>query len=43
MNILKNSVPDYIKNSEDLSKKIKRISEASLQDGGDGAFYIFLK
>tara|TARA_B110000438_G_C15631514_1_gene571213 strand:+ start:39 stop:455 length:417 start_codon:yes stop_codon:yes gene_type:complete len=43
MSILKNSVPDYIESNEDLSKKIKKISQASLQDGGDGAFYIFLK
>ena len=43
MNILKNSVPEFIKNDESLHKKIKKISEADLKDGGKGAFYIFLK
>ena len=43
MNILKNSVPEFIKNDEDLFEKISRISTASFKDGGEGAFYIFLK
>ena len=43
MNVLKHSVPEFIKNDEDLFKKIKRISIADLKDGGEGAFYIFLK
>jgi len=43
MNILKYSIPDYINNDNDLNNKIIKISEASLQDGGSGAFYIFLK
>ena len=41
--VLKYSVPDYIKNDENLSKKVKKISKASLKDGGEGAIYIFLK
>lgn len=43
MNILKNSVPEYIKNDSDLSDKILKISEADVKDGGKGAIYIFLK
>ena len=43
MNVLKYSVPEFIKNDEDLSEKINRISTADLKDGGEGAFYIFLK
>ena len=41
--ILKNSVPEYIKNNSGLMKKIKNISDADIKDGGLGAFYIFLK
>jgi len=43
MNVLKHSVPEFIKNDEDLSKKISRISTADLKDGGEGAFYIFFR
>ena len=43
MNVLKHSVPKFIKNDEDLFEKIKRISIADLKDGGEGAFYIFFK
>ena len=43
MSILKNSVPQFIKNSENLNEKIKKISKANENDGGEGAFYIFLK
>ena len=43
MNILKYSVPEFIKNDEDLFEKISRISTADLKHGGEGAFYIFLK
>ena len=43
LNILRNSVPEYIKNDESLHEKIKKISEADIKDGGKGAFYIFLK
>ena len=42
-NVLKNSIPEFIKNEDDLKNKISNISTASLKDGGDGAFYIFLK
>ena len=43
MNVLKYSVPEFIKNDEDLFDKISKISNADLKDGGEGAFYIFLK
>ena len=42
-NILKNSVPDFIKNNENLKKKIIKISQAGNKDGGEGAFFVFLK
>ena len=43
LSVLKNSVPEYIKNDENLNNKISRISKADLKDGGEGAIYIFLK
>ena len=41
--ILKNSVPDFIKNNRSLMAKIKSITSAEISDGGSGAFYVFLK
>ena len=41
--ILKYSVPEFITNNPELMKKIKSISDASVKEGGTGAFYIFLK
>ena len=41
--ILKNSVPDFIKNNSKLMPKIRNITDAEVTDGGSGAFYIFLK
>ena len=43
LGILKYSIPEFIRNNEDLMKIISNISEASVKDGGTGAFYIFLK
>jgi len=43
LSILKNSVPEFIKSNSDLMKKIKSIKEAKTEDGGSGAFDIFLK
>ena len=43
LSILKNSVPEFIKSNFDLMKKIKNIEEAKIEDGGSGAFNIFLK
>ena len=43
LSILKYSVPDYIKSNQYLMKIIKKIEGASIKDGGQGAFYIYLK
>ena len=43
LSILKNSVPDYINNNLPIKSKIKSMSKANIEDGGDGAFYIYLK
>ena len=43
LGILKYSVPEFIKNNKDLMEKISEIKEADLNDGGSGAFYIYLK
>ncbi len=43
LSILKNSVPEYIKSNVNLMKLIKEIREAEIEDGGSGAFYVFLK
>ena len=43
LGILKYSVPEYIKNDNELMKLIYEIKEANIEDGGSGAFYIFLK
>ena len=43
LSILKNSVPEYIKNNKNLMNKIYEFGEAKIEDGGSGAFYIFLK
>ena len=43
MNVLKYSVPEYIRNNEELSNKIIKISKADLKNGGEGAICIYLK
>ena len=43
LGILKYSIPNFLKNNADLMALISNISEASIEDGGSGAFYIFLK
>tara|TARA_B100000700_G_scaffold293604_1_gene354738 strand:- start:612 stop:1025 length:414 start_codon:yes stop_codon:yes gene_type:complete len=43
LSILKNSVPEFIRSNSSLRKKIKKITEASIEDGGAGAFYIYFK
>ena len=43
LGILKYSVPENLKKNKELMKKIIEIKDADLEDGGDGAFYIFLK
>ena len=43
LGILKYSVPEYIRSDNELMKIINNIEYANIQDGGDGAFYIYLK
>ena len=43
LGILKYSVPNYIKNNGELMDMINEIQDASIDDGGTGAFYIILK
>jgi len=43
LSILKYSVPEFIKSNINLIKLIKNIKEADIEDGGEGAFYIYLK
>ena len=43
LSILRYSVPEFIKNNEELMKKINDIKEADVKDGGTGAFYVYLK
>ncbi len=43
LGILKNSVPEFIKNDIELMSKINGIQEANTHDGGSGAFYIYVK
>jgi DNA-nicking Smr family endonuclease len=43
LGILKYSVPEYIKNDDELMNMISKIQEANDEDGGGGAFYIYLK
>ena len=43
LGILKYSIPEFLRNNQELMKIISNISKASIEDGGSGAFYIFLK
>jgi DNA-nicking Smr family endonuclease len=43
LSILKYSVPEYILNNKSLMRLINDIQEAKIEDGGSGAFYIYLK
>ena len=43
MSILRYSVQNFIENEIDLMSIIKKISQADVKDGGEGAIYIFLK
>ena len=43
LSILKYSVPNFIANNKNLMKMINDIQEAKIEDGGSGAFYIYLK
>ncbi len=41
--ILKHSVPEYIKNDNELMSIINYMKDADIEHGGSGAFYIYLK
>jgi len=43
LSILKYSVPEFISKNINLMNIINDIQDASIEDGGSGAFYIFLK
>jgi len=43
LGILKYSVPEFINNNKYLMSMINDIKDAKIEDGGEGAFYIFLK
>ena len=43
LSILKYSVPEFISKNKNLMKVINDIKDAKVEDGGTGAFYIFLK
>ena len=43
LSILKYSVPEFIETNNFLNKMIIEMADAKIEDGGSGAFYIFLK
>ena len=43
LGILKYSVPEFITSNPVLMNMINEIKDAKIEDGGEGAFYIFLK
>ena len=43
LSILKYSVPEFIQNNKNLMNIIYKMKEAKNEDGGNGAFYIYLK
>jgi len=43
LSILKYSVPEFISKNKNLMNVINEITDAKIEDGGQGAFYIFLK
>ena len=43
LSILKYSVPEFITNNQNLMKIINNITDATIENGGSGAFYIHLK
>mgnify|MGYP001187893759 CR=1 FL=1 len=43
LGILKYSVPEYINSNKELMSLIIEIKEAKIEDGGNGAFYVYLK
>ena len=43
LSILKYSVPEFIENNRSLTQFIIETTDAKIEDGGSGAFYIYLK
>jgi DNA-nicking Smr family endonuclease len=43
LSILKYSVPEFIEKNKSLTRLIIEITDAKIEDGGSGAFYIYLK
>ena len=43
MSLLRYSVQNFIENEIDLMAIVKKISQADIKDGGEGALYIFFK
>jgi len=43
LSILKYSVPEFIESNKSLTKMIIETTDAKIEDGGSGAFYIYLK
>ena len=43
LSMLKYSVPEFIENNSELMNKIIDIKDANIEDGGNGAFYVFLR
>jgi len=43
LSILKYSVPEFIESNSSLKKMIIQIKDATIEDGGSGAFYVYLK
>ena len=43
LSILKYSVPEFIESNKDLMKMIIESTNAKIEDGGSGAFYIYIK
>ena len=43
LSILKYSVPEFIDSNKTLMKMIIEMTDAKIEDGGSGAFYVYLK
>ncbi|WP_440693456.1 Smr/MutS family protein [Candidatus Pelagibacter sp. HIMB1695] len=43
LSILKYSVPEFVNKNQNLMRVINDIQDATIEDGGSGAFYILLK
>ena len=43
LSLLRYSVPEFLKSNEKMKKIILNFSKADIKNGGEGAFFIFLK